>query len=81
MLALFAAAPVCAHANPSMAKLELNRTTSSYDITGDGKKDKIKIAGTYDSGFDGYKRLTVYVNGKQAFCDAGRYNGTWYNGG
>lgn len=74
LLALLAAAPLCAHANPAMVKLELNRTTTSYDITGDGKKDTLRISGIPVPDIDGYRRLTVYVNGKQVFCDAGSYS-------
>ena len=63
-LMIFSALPVQAAA-PKMYTLQTGKTYKQYDITGNGKKDKLKIVpvkGTYDF----WKRLDIYVNDKKA---------------
>lgn len=68
-LGMLLAVPTCVNANPTSVKLKLNKATSAYDITGDGKKDTIRITASHDSFTDMYYNLTVYVNRKQVFRD------------
>lgn len=57
--------PVQAEAASGIIKLSNNKTYKKYDITGDKKKDIIKVKTvSYSSGSDYNKKLTVYVNGK-----------------
>lgn len=54
--------------NPALVNLSLNTTYTGYDITGDGKRDTIRISST---SLDDYleKGLTVKINGKEALCN------------
>lgn len=54
-------------ANPQIVKLRTNKTYKSYDITGDKKKDTIKVKIHKNSRYDYYDSLTVTVNGKNAY--------------
>ena len=58
--------------NPAMVTLKANKTYTKYDITGDGKADKIKIS-TGKAYYDVYEKLTVTVNGKKVLCDKSSY--------
>ncbi len=50
----------------NLKKLKAGKTYKSYDITGDGKKDSIKIeCGDYDG--DMYKTFRIYINDKEAY--------------
>lgn len=54
-------------ANPQSVELKPNKTYTAYDITGDKKKDTIKIKITKDSYSDGNSALSVIINGKVAY--------------
>ena len=43
-------------------RLGLNRTYTAYDVTGDGRKDRIRIATTGRGGY--FNRVRVIINGK-----------------
>lgn len=60
-LCLFA--PMAAKAaNPTEAVLEPNKLYKNYDLTGNGKKDKIKIKTSKDNY---YKTVSIIINGKR----------------
>ena len=49
--------------NPSVVKLKLNQTYSKYDVTGDGKADKIRI-GCYKNDEYCIEGLKITINGR-----------------
>lgn len=49
--------------NPRMVSLKLNRTYKAYDVTGDGRADKVRLSGRANNG--GYVGLKLSVNGKK----------------
>lgn len=51
------------------ANLPINKICTQYDITGDHKKDSIKIKANYDPEWEGiyYKTITIYINNKAAY--------------
>ena len=51
--------------NPAIVRLKPGKTYTKYDITGDKKKDKIKITLGKRDESDFIKRITVSVNGKK----------------
>ena len=53
-------------ASGSIKKLKAEKTYKSYDVTGNGKKDTIKIT---QSGYNGdmYKSFKISINGKKAY--------------
>lgn len=56
-------APMAAKAaNPTEAVLEPNKLYKNYDLTGNGKKDKIKIKTSKDNY---YKTVSIIINGKR----------------
>ncbi len=65
LLAVAAAVPASA---ASMTRLNTNQTYRSYDVTGDGKKDTIKIV-SKDSR---YMDWDIYVNGKRRLSEEGK---------
>ena len=58
-------------ATASLTTLKNNKTYSSYDVTRDGKKDKIKIVQTKSYATSGTTARKVYVNGKYRFTAEG----------
>ena len=58
-------------ASYSLTTLKNNKTYSSYDVTRDGKKDKIKIDQTKSYATSGTTARKVYVNGKYRFTAEG----------
>ena len=58
-------------ATASLTTLKNNNTYSSYDVTRDGKKDKIKIVQTKSYATSGTTARKVYVNGKYRFTAEG----------
>ena len=58
-------------ASSSLTTLKNNKTYSSYDVTRDGKKDKIKIVQTKSYATSGTTARKVYVNGKYRFTAEG----------
>ena len=58
-------------ATASLTTLKNNKTYSSYDVTRDGKKDKIKIVQTKSYSTSGTTARKVYVNGKYRFTAEG----------
>ena len=54
-----------------LTTLKNNKTYSSYDVTRDGKKDKIKIVQTKSYATSGTTARKVYVNGKYRFTAEG----------
>ena len=66
LITLIASASVCIEAaTPASKKLNARGTNTAYDITGDGKKDKIQFS--HQGVGYGYNRMTIKVNGKTAF--------------
>ncbi|MCC8067108.1 MAG: hypothetical protein LIO94_08420 [Clostridiales bacterium] len=66
MLAFSALPSVCSHAaNPSVVSLSTDTVYKKYDITGDGKADKIKLK-MVEGSIEGYSAIKVYVNGSLA---------------
>ncbi|MCI8327719.1 MAG: hypothetical protein HFI37_08100 [Lachnospiraceae bacterium] len=53
-------------AKAAKVKLKEGKTYKNYDITGDKKKDTIRIQGTKDQYGDYYEKISVIVNGKTA---------------
>ena len=53
--------------NPQIVKLKTNKTYTSYDITGDKKKDTIRINIYKHREYDYYDALSVVINGKTAY--------------
>lgn len=55
--------------NSGIVTLQTNRTYNSFDVTGDGKADKITLKSAYydyyHTGKQGY--LKIYINGKQVY--------------
>lgn len=45
-----------------LARLSLNRTYTAYDVTGDGRRDRIRIATTRRSGY--FNQVRVIINGR-----------------
>lgn len=75
MLAVFCASGVQAQAktkskNPARVTLKVGKTYTKYDLTGDGKADKIKITGKKSD--DIYEKVAVSVNGKKTV-----FRGDW----
>lgn len=62
--------PTSAHA-ASLVQLKTGKTYTSYDVTRDGKKDKIKIVQSTSYASSGYTKMKVYVNGKNRFTAEG----------
>lgn len=58
-------------ASASLVTLKNSKTYSSYDVTRDGKKDKIKIVQTESYATSGTTARKVYVNGKARFTAEG----------
>ena len=58
-------------ATASLTTLKNNKTYSSYDVTRNGKKDKIKIVQTKSYATSGTTARKVYVNGKYRFTAEG----------
>ena len=56
---MFQAKPVKA---AQMVRLSLNKTYTSYDVTGDRKRDRIRIAADKSYGY--FTRIRVIINGK-----------------
>ena len=61
-------------ANPTQVTLKPNRTYSSYDITGDGKADKICIKTSGNSKWNYINKTSVIINGS----NCGSYSGYAY---
>lgn len=68
-------------ANPTVVTLRTNKTYTSYDITGDKKKDKILVKIKKNSRYDYYDSLYVNINGKTLyqFTDEFFYAGEYEN--
>lgn len=60
-------------ANAARVKLKTGKTYTSYDVTGDKKKDKILLKVTKDSRYNYVNGLTVYINGKNAYKFTNNY--------
>ena len=66
LIILVTSASACIEAaTPEFKKLNARGTNTAYDITGDGKKDKIQFS--HQGVGYGYNRMTIKVNGKTAF--------------
>lgn len=66
--------------NPRMVSLNLNRTYTAYDVTGDGRADRVRFSGRAKSG--GYVGLALWVNGKKYTllkASGGRYNVDYFD--
>lgn len=76
------AEPAAKTKNPSMMTLETNRTYQQFDITGDGKADRIsfKLKPTYSGLVPRQGYLKVYVNEKTALTLKDRYYQGDYTG-
>lgn len=61
------ALPVSAQAAVTLKTLKADKTVKSYDFTGNGKKDKIRIKFTNNYMTQGSYDYTVYLNGKKMF--------------
>lgn len=55
-------------ANPQKVNLKANVTYTKYDITGDGKADKIKFTKYKKDAYDTYG-VKIVVNGKTVYCN------------
>lgn len=64
-------------ANPTHAKLSVNRIYRNYDITGDRKADNIRFILTLNPTRDYYTGLSVVINGKTAY----KFSNEYYYGG
>lgn len=74
MAAFFLKAPqTVLAANPQTVNLKTNKTYKSYDITGDKKKDTIRVDILKHSGYDYYDSLSVKINGKTAYSFKNKY--------
>ena len=63
LIILVTSASACIEAaTPASKKLNARGTNTAYDITGDGKKDKIQFS--HQGVGYGYNRMTIKVNGK-----------------
>lgn len=47
----------------SLRRLSLNRTYTAYDVTGDGKRDRIRIAATRETPYY-FRQVRVIINGR-----------------
>lgn len=73
-LGFFVTSPLKASAaNPQKAILKTNRTYTAYDITGDRKKDSLRINIYKNSKYDYYDSLNVKINGKTAYSFKNKY--------
>ena len=67
-LCVLFASPVQAKSNPTKVALQPGRIYRRYDITGNGKRDKIQIKTTPTTDSDGsISDFSIYVNGKKAY--------------
>lgn len=67
-LCMLFASPVQAKSNPTKVSLQPGRIYRRYDITGNGKRDKIQIKTTPTTDSDGsISDFSIYVNGKKAY--------------
>ncbi|MCD8020110.1 MAG: hypothetical protein LUF92_11160, partial [Clostridiales bacterium] len=51
----------------SKVSLSTGTTYTSYDVTGDGKTDSLRLAGGRYCGYGAYEYLYVYVNNQLAY--------------
>lgn len=58
-------------ASTNLVKLKTNKTYTSYDVTRDGKKDKLKVVQSASYATSGETKMKVYVNGKKKFTATG----------
>jgi hypothetical protein len=70
----FLAVPRTSYAATSLVELKPGKTYTSYDVTKDGKKDKIKIVQGASYASDGYTSVKVYINGKKKITAEGCKN-------
>lgn len=54
-------------AAPAVAVLKANKTYKTYDITGDGNRDKFRVGTVYDSQNEVYTDLSVRINNKVVY--------------
>lgn len=65
LLGLFLFVPMAAEAaNPTEAELQPDKLYKNYDLTGNGKKDRIEIKTLKDRYYD-YKTVSIIINGKR----------------
>ncbi|WP_373211965.1 hypothetical protein [Ruminococcus sp. 5_1_39BFAA] len=65
-------------AGPTAATLRANKTYKTYDITGDGNKDRFRVGTVYDSQHEACTGLSVRINNKVVYTlsDSHFYNVT-----
>lgn len=67
--AIFLAAPVTVQAKASSVRLNVNRTYEQYDLTGDGKADRLKVSSDRLDRYT-YRDYRIHLNGKKALSVA-----------
>ncbi len=71
---LFIATPASAEAKTANNLLNVNKTYTQYDVTGDKKADKLLISAAWDEQARMYHGCNVFINGKKAYsCNASPY--------
>lgn len=64
---LFMATPASAEAKTANNLLEVNKTYTQYDVTGDKKADTLLISAPWNEQYQMYHGCEVFINGKKAF--------------
>ncbi len=62
----FMVTPASAEAKTANNLLEVNKTYTQYDVTGDKKADKLLISAPYNERYQMYEGCDVFINGKKA---------------
>lgn len=65
-IGIFAAMPSPAEAKAANNTLEVNKTYTQYDVTGDKKADTFRVSAPWNESYKMYGRYEVFINGKKA---------------
>lgn len=65
-IGIFAAMPSPAEAKAANNTLEVNKTYTQYDVTGDKKADTLRVSAPWNENYKMYDRYEVFINGKKA---------------
>lgn len=65
-IGIFAAMPSPAEAKAANNTLEVNKTYTQYDVTGDKKADTLRVSAPWNESYKMYDRYEVFINGKKA---------------
>lgn len=73
-IGLFMAMPSPAEAKATTNKLEVNKTYTQYDVTGDKKADTLLVSAPWNKDAQMYGKYEVFINGKKALSASSNFS-------